>query len=144
MRNIYLLFALATFVTSLYAKQIEVCTTCKISTIKEAISIAVDGDEIIIKSGTYKEHGVILINKSVKIRGVGNPIIDGENKETVFSIKANNFSIEGLTIINVGQSYTKDFAAILVSRSNNFSIKNNTLEKVFFGILIEKSHYGIV
>ena len=144
MRNIYLLFTLATFVTSLYAKQIEVCSTCEISTIKEAISIAVDGDEIIIKSGTYKEHGVILINKSVKIRGEGNPIIDGENKETVFSIKADNFSIEGLTIINVGQSYTKDFAAILVSRSNNFSIKNNVLEKVFFGILIEKSHYGIV
>jgi len=144
MRNIYLFFALTICVTSLYAKQIEICNSCNIKTIKEAILIAVDGDEIIIKSGIYKEHGVILINKSVKIRGEGNPIIDGENKETVFSVKADDFSIEGLTIINVGQSYTKDFAAILVSRSNNFSIKNNTLEKVFFGILVEKSHYGTI
>ena len=144
MRNVYLFFALTICVTSLYAKQIEVCNSCNIKTIKEAILIAVDGDEIIIKSGIYKEHGVILINKSVKIRGEGNPIIDGENKETVFSVKADDFSIEGLTIINVGQSYTKDFAAILVSRSNNFSIKNNTLEKVFFGILVEKSHYGTI
>jgi len=144
MRNIYLLFILTTFFTSLYAKKIEVCASCEITTIKEAITIAENGDEIIIKSGTYKEHGVILINKSVIIRGVGNPIIDGENKETVFSIKADNFTIEGLTIINVGRSYTKDFAAILVSRSNHFTIKNNTLKKVFFGILVEKSHYGIV
>jgi len=144
MRNVYLFFALTICVTSLYAKQIEICNSCNIKTIKEAILIAVDGDEIIIKSGIYKEHGVILINKSVKIRGEGNPIIDGENKETVFSVKADDFSIEGLTIINVGQSYTKDFAAILVSRSNNFSIKNNTLEKVFFGILVEKSHYGTI
>lgn len=128
----------------MHAKQIEVCASCETVTIKDAIAIAEDGDEIIIKSGIYKEHGVILINKSVLIRGVGNPIIDGENKETVFSIKADNFTIEGLTIINVGRSYTKDFAAILVSRSNNFSIKNNTLEKVFFGILIEKSHYGTI
>ena len=144
MRNIYLLFILVIFVTSLHAKQIEVCASCETVTIKDAIALAEDGDEIIIKSGIYKEHGVILINKSVIIRGVGNPIIDGENKETVFSIKADNFTIEGLTIINVGRSYTKDFAAILVSRSTNFSIKNNTLEKVFFGILIEKSHYGAI
>jgi nitrous oxidase accessory protein len=144
MRNIYLLFILLTFVTSLYAKKIVVCASCEITTIKEAIIVAENGDEIIIKSGTYKEHGVILINKSVKIIGEGNPIIDGENKETIFSVKADNFTIEGLTIINVGQSYTKDFAAILVSRSNHFTIKNNTLKKVFFGILVEKSHYGII
>lgn len=144
MRNIFLLFICIFFISSLYSKQIEVCSTCKITTIKEAISLAQDGDEIIIKKGNYKEHGVILINKSIKIIGEGNPIIDGENKETVFSVKADNFSIEGLTIINVGQSYTKDFAAILVSRSNNFTIKNNVLKNVFFGILVEKSHYGVI
>lgn len=139
-----LLLTLLISATSLYAKQIEVCSACEIKTIKEAISLAEDGDEIIIKAGIYKEHGVILINKSVKIIGIDYPVIDGENKETILSVKADNFSISGLKIINVGQSYTKDFAGILVSRSNHFTIENNILEEVFFGILIEKSHNGIV
>ena len=132
------------FISLTYAKQIEVCATCEITTIKEAIAIAVDGDEIIIKSGVYKEHGVILINKSVKITGIDYPVIDGENKETILSVRADNFSISGLKIINVGRSYTKDFAAILVSKSNHFTIENNILEEVFFGILIEKSKNGII
>ena len=144
MKKLLVICALLLFIPSLHATQIEVCTTCSVQTIKDAINIAKDGDEIIIKSGIYKEHGVILINKSVKIMGQGNPVIDGEFKETVFSVSADNFSIEGLTIVNVGQSYTKDFAGILISKSNHFTIKNNTLKNVFFGILIEKSHFGII
>lgn len=144
MKKLLVICALSLFIHSLQATQIEVCSTCTIQTINDAIDIAEDGDEIIVKSGNYKEHGVILINKSVKIKGQGNPVIDGEFKETIFSISADNFSIEGLTIINVGQSYTKDFAGILISKSNHFTIKNNTLKNVFFGILIEKSHFGII
>ncbi len=143
--RIFYYFIILNFCTaSIFAKQIEVCSTCEIKTIKEAILIAENGDVIFIKSGIYKEHGVILIDKSIKIIGIGNPVIDGENKETILKIKADNFSIEGLTIINVGQSYTKDFAAILVSKSNHFTIKNNIIKKAFFGILIEKSHFGTV
>ncbi len=144
MRDYFLFLLFTLSISPLFARQIEVCSTCEIKTIKEAILIAENGDEIIVKEGIYKEHGVILINKSVKIIGEGNPIIDGENKETIFKIKADNFSIEGLTIINVGQSYTKDYAAILVSRSNHFTIRDNILKNVFFGILIEKSHNGII
>ena len=144
MRYIYLFLLTTFFISNSFAKQIEVCSSCETKSIKEAILKAENGDEIIIRGGIYKEHGVILINKSVKIIGVGNPIIDGENKETILKIKADNFTIEGLTIINVGRSYTKDFAAILVSRSNHFIIRNNIFKDVFFGILIEKSHYGVV
>jgi len=144
MKKLLFILTLLMVNSSLHAKQIEVCNTCEIKTIKDAITIAEDGDEIIIKSGIYKEHGVILINKSVVIKGEGNPIIDGEFKETIFSVNADRFSIEGLTIINVGQSYTKDFAGILISKSNHFTIRNNILKNVFFGILIEKSHFGII
>ncbi|MBT8326332.1 MAG: nitrous oxide reductase family maturation protein NosD, partial [Bacteroidia bacterium] len=45
---------------------------------------------------------------------------------------------------NIGQSYTKDFAAIYVSNSDNYSIKRCKLTRVFFGMLIEKSKNGIV
>ena len=128
---------------SVYAKQIEVCSSCDVKTIKQAVELSSDGDVIIVKSGIYKEHDII-INKSIHIKGVDWPVIDGENKETIFRFTADNFSISGLEIINVGQSYTKDFAAILVSESNNFVIENNILRKVFFGILVEKSKKGTI
>jgi nitrous oxidase accessory protein len=126
-----------------YGKQIEVCSSCDIRTIKEAIAISQDGDEIVVMPGIYKEHG-IEINKSIHIKGMEKPVIDGEFKETIFKITAKNFSVSGLEIINVGQSYTKDFAAILVSESDDFKIENNVFRKVFFGILIEKSKNGII
>ncbi len=140
--RILLIFLIGS-VSTLFAEQIDVCSTCEITSIKEAISMAQAGDEIIIQSGVYKEHG-ILVDKSIKIIGVGLPTVDGENKETIFTIKTDNFSIEGLRIINVGQSYTKDYAAILVSRSSHFTLENIVLENVFFGFLIEKSHYGVI
>ncbi len=128
---------------SVYGKQIEVCSTCEVKTIKQAISLSADGDEIIIRSGIYKEHDIV-VDKSVHIKGIDRPVIDGENKETIFRFVTDNFSVSGLEIINVGQSYTKDFAAILVSQANDFKIENNILKKVFFGILIEKSKNGVI
>jgi nitrous oxidase accessory protein len=130
-------------VFSVYGKQIEVCDSCEVTTIKEAVALSQDGDEIIIKGGVYKEHDIV-IEKSIHIRGVDGAIVDGENKETIFRFAADDFSISGLEIINVGRSYTKDFAAILVSKSDGFVIENNIFKHVFFGILIEKSKNGRV
>ncbi len=123
--------------------QIEVCATCDISSIKQAVALSEDGDEILVRPGIYKEHG-IEINKSIHIKGIDKPIIDGEFKETIFKITADHFSIKGLEIINVGQSYTKDFAAVLVSKSDGFVIENNVFKNVFFGLLIEKSKNGVI
>jgi nitrous oxidase accessory protein len=142
MKYLVLIFVLVCF--EIKANTITVCKSCKIQTIKEAVSLSKDGDTILIKKGIYKEQSIIIINKSIHLIGVNNPIIDGEFKGTIIKVTANNFTIEGLTLMNVGQSYTKDFAAILVSRSKQFVLKNIKLKKVFFGFLIEKSHYGTI
>ena len=102
-----------------------------------------DGDEIIIHKGVYKEHNIEIV-KSVHIRGQGRPVIDGENLGTVIQVNADNFSLKDLNIVNVGQSYTKDFAAILVNGATDFEISGNILERVFFGILVEKSKQGTI
>jgi len=143
MKKLSLTFLSLFCLFSVYGKRIEVCSTCEVKTIKEAVALSVDGDEIIIKGGVYPEHD-IFIDKSVHIRGVDRPIVDGENKETIFRFAADNFSIRGLEIINVGRSYTKDFAAILVSKSTGFVIEDNIFKHVFFGILVEKSKKGLV
>lgn len=139
-----LLIGLIMLTNIVFGKQITVCETCQFKTIQGAVDQAVNHDEIIIKSGYYKESEVIIINKSVRIIGENYPTIDGEFKETIFKMSADSVEIRGLKIINVGHSYTKDFAAILLHRCDHFKIVDNILEDVYFGILIEKSHYGIV
>ena len=140
MKNIALFFFLIS-ATTLQAKKIEVCNSCPISTIKKAIELAENGDEIFIRKGFYKENN-IEINKSVTIYGEEGTVIDGNNKGSVLHITSDNFVLKNIKIINVGVSYTKDFAAVKVVRSKNFVIQNIVLDNIFFGILIEKSHYG--
>ncbi|MGK0323993.1 MAG: nitrous oxidase accessory protein [Psychroserpens sp.] len=129
--------------SSSYALQIEVCNSCTISTLKEAINEAKDFDTILVRKGTYKEYDIV-VNKPLTIIGKNYPIIDGERKGEIFTIISDNVTVDGLFIINVGTSYTEDYAAIRVRKSKNFVIKNLVLEKLFFGIYIEKSHHGKV
>lgn len=136
------LFALVVLMASFsYAQKLEVCHTCVISSLKKAITLAKDYDTILIEKGTYKEHKII-VNKPLTIIGKNSPIIDGEKKGEIITIISDNVTIDGLSLINVGTSYTEDYAAIRVKRSKHFVIKNLVLEKLFFGIYIEKSSYG--
>ena len=86
----------------------------------------------------------ILIKKPLTILGNRKAIINGNKEGYIFVINADNVTIKGITLQNVGKSFTKDFAAIYVSRSKNFLLESLRLENVFFGILIEKSHFGVV
>jgi len=125
----------------MYAQNIEVCSSCSVSTLSEAIAQAKDFDTIIVKKGTYKEHD-ITINKPLTIIGENYPVIDGELKGEIITIISDNVTVDGLFVINVGTSYTEDYAAIRVRKSKNFVIQNLVLENLFFGIYIEKSSYG--
>ena len=124
-----------------YAQKIEVCKTCPISTIKKAIAQAKDYDTIIVQKGTYKEHNVI-VDKPLTIIGKNYPVIDGELKGEIITVISDYVTVDGLFIINVGSSYTADYAAIRIKRSKHFVVKNLVLEKLFFGIYIERSSYG--
>lgn len=139
--NIFFLLLLMGFLGN--SQTIDICKTCPISTIKEAISQAKDFDTILINKGNYKEHD-ILVNKPLTIIGKDYPVIDGELKGEIITIISDDVTVDGLFIINVGTSYTEDYAAIRVRKSKNFVIQNLVLEKLFFGIYIEKSHHGKV
>ena len=132
------------FSFQLHAREIVVCKACEVKTVKAAVEMAQDGDVIRIKGGTYKENDIRILHKSISIIGENFPVIDAEMKGTAFSIQADNVSLEGLKIINIGKSHTSDFAAVLMAHSNNFRLVNNRLENVFFGFLIEKSSGGFI
>ena len=127
---------------SIQAKTITVRPQSAISTIKQAIALAEDYDLIVVEAGTYKETE-IHITKPLTLLSK-NAIVDGENKGEIFSIQSDYVTLKDFTIINVGSSYIKDYAAIRVRESKYFIIENNTIRNLFFGIYLEKSKDGKV
>lgn len=123
--------------------QITVCDTCEFTSVKAAVKAAKSADTVLIKEGIYKENSIIL-DKPITIIGENLPTIDGEDEGDIIQVFADGVTIDGLKLINVGSSYTEDFAAIRVSRAKNFVIQNLELRKIFFGIYLEKSREGIV
>lgn len=128
---------------TLCGKTIEVCASCEVKSIKEGVALAVEYDTLLIKKGTYKEFNIV-VDKPLAIIGQGFPVVDGEDKGEIITIISDNVTVDGLFIINVGTSYTSDYAAIRVVKSKNFLIQNVVLEKLFFGIYLEKSQNGRV
>lgn len=125
------------------AETIPVCAECDIKTIQQGINAAREGDTVWIKEGVYPEFN-ILVNKPLALLGENYPVVDGQQKGEIFRIVSDGVRIEGLSIINVGVSYTSDHSAIRVVRSRDFHILDNRFEHLFFGIFLEKSAHGEV
>ena len=138
-----MILVLSFFCFASKANTFSVCPTCEVKSIKEGVSIALDFDTLLIKKGTYKEFNIV-IDKPLTLLGKDYPKIDGEDKGEIITIVSDNVTIDGLFIINVGTSYTSDYAAIRVVKSKNFLIQNVVLEKLFFGIYLEKAKNGKV
>jgi nitrous oxidase accessory protein len=101
--------------------------------IKKAISFAVEGDTILVHPGIYKE-GNIIINKRIFLKGVKLPILDGEHKFELISIKANGVVVDGFKIVHSGVSSMEDMGGIKIYDCRDVVIQNNVLEDTFFGI----------
>ncbi|WP_299532853.1 nitrous oxide reductase family maturation protein NosD [Ulvibacterium sp.] len=124
-------------------RTITICPTCDVSSIKQGIASAMEYDTLLIKKGTYNEYNIV-IDKPLTLLGEDYPVIDGEDMGEIITIVSDNVTVEGLFIINVGTSYTTDYAAVRVVKSENFLIKHLVLEKLFFGIYLEKANNGKV
>lgn len=128
---------------SVYGNTLIVCKTCSYKTINEALQQSKAYDTILIKKGTYKEYNLI-VDKPLTILGEDFPVIDGQSKGEIIKIISDYVTLDGLFIINVGTSYTEDYAAVRVVKSKYFTIQNLVLEKLFFGIYLEKASDGKV
>jgi len=138
-----LLFSFLFLSTLSFSKTIEVCKTCAINSIQNGIDSASDNDTVLVKHGVYFEDS-ILFGKNIHLIGENHPVIDAQFKGYALIIEAKSFVLQGFKIINVQQSYTKDYSAVRVLNSTNFVIKDNILENVFFGFMIEKSKWGLI
>lgn len=116
---------------------IRVSPTGRVSSIASALAKVRRGGTVVIMPGIYSE-GMIAVTRPVTIIGRSGAILDGRNSHQILSIGADSVTVTGLTLRNVGSSYTEDRAAIKVSGVQHCDIRNNTVENGFFGIYLAK------
>jgi nitrous oxidase accessory protein len=119
-------------------KTILVGKNRQFQTIQKAVDIAENGDTILVDAGVYKEGGII-IQKSIVLKGVNFPVLDGEGKYGIISIKTSNATIDGFKLQHTGRSDIKDIGAIMVFDSYHISVINNILDDTNFGIYVQNS-----
>lgn len=134
---------LALLVWTADAKVIPVGKALPVSTIRQALALAADGDTIVVSAGTYRE-GRIMINKEIALIGKGFPVLDGQHRFEVLSVNAHRVLIQGFKIINSGHAALEDPCGIKVYDHNDVIIRNNILDNNFFGIYIQNGKNCII
>ena len=85
------------------AKTIHVGKQQRVTTIQQALLLALDGDTVLVDPGLYREKNII-IKRSVFLIGIGHPVLDGEDTYEVISIKADNVMVNGKSFTPVYQA----------------------------------------
>lgn len=119
-------------------KTIHVGKSRSFQTIQSAIHAAKDGDTILVDKGHYAEEPII-VEKSLYLKGIDHPVLDGKNKTEIFFVKGREITIDGFRMQNTGRSEIKEIGAIMIYDSYRVSAINNILDNTNFGISVQNS-----
>ena len=129
--------------THAFARQLVVGKQGAFRTIKAAIAAARPGDTVYVKGGVYKE-GNIVIDKRIALIGHNLPVIDGDRKFEVITVKADSVLIKGLHVQHSGYATLDDPGGIKVQDCNYVVIENNVLYDNFFGIYVQYGKHCVI
>lgn len=123
-----------------YATTITVGKDKKITSLRQALFIAKKGDTLLLTKGVYKE-GNIIIDKTIVLLGIDNPVLDGENKHEILTVSGQNIVIRGIHFSNAGYSSMHDFAALKIIDARGLIIEKNTFTNAFFAVHVANSSF---
>jgi nitrous oxidase accessory protein len=109
-----------------------------LTSLTEAVRVALPGDLILVRPGTYREPTVV-IEKTLSIVGEGFPVFDGQGERQLIVVTADSVRIEGLELRNVGVSFVEDRAGLKIEEVVGCTIRGNRLVDTFFGIYLQES-----
>ena len=129
-----LVVALGSFSGSAAAATLEVGPNGAYRTVGAAIAAAAPGDEVVVKSGTYRER--VRIDRPGVLRGEGAAILDAGGRGTVITVQAGGTTVRGLTLRASGTSLLGEDAGIRVVDAPGCTVADNRIEDVLFGVLV--------
>ncbi|MCP4457367.1 MAG: nitrous oxide reductase family maturation protein NosD [Cytophagales bacterium] len=142
-KRVFLIYIISFLTYGASAFTTEVCHTCEVNNLADAIRLSHRGDTVLVKPGIY-ECSDQELRKPITLIGEKGAILDGQMTGYILKILSDSVTIRGFKFINSGKSYTKDYAAIYSYRVRHFNIIGNEIENPFFGALLEKSHDGVI
>ena len=134
-RIVVLLCVAARADLALAQRRLDVSPTATILSLGAAVAAARTGDTIVVHAGLYREP-LVVVDKRLTILGDGEAVLDGEGKHALMLVTADDVTIRGLVLRNVGTSFVEDRAAIRVTGAHGCAIEHNRLENTFFGIYL--------
>ena len=117
------------------ARNVTVSPTGEVRTVAAAVARVRPGGEITVERGVYREP-TIVVDRPVTIVGLAGAVLDGERLRPIMIITADDVTVRGLELRNVGTSFLEDHAAIRVVKASRCVIENNHIEEAFFGIYL--------
>jgi len=113
------------------------------TTIKAALTRAANGDTIFVSGGIYRE-GNITIDKAVCLLGDRWPVLDGQLKYEVLSVKSSAVTVKGFCIQSSGRSALNDPGAIKIYDASSVVIEGNLLVNNYFGIYLQYARNCVI
>ncbi|MCA9904116.1 MAG: nitrous oxide reductase family maturation protein NosD [Anaerolineae bacterium] len=109
------------------------------TTIESALSAADNGDVVEVRSGIYA--APLIIEKSVSLVGVGQPVIDGHGSGSLVIIAAPDTRFEGFVVRGSGENLNHEDTGIVI-QAPRVTVANNRIEDVLFGIYFANANEG--
>jgi nitrous oxidase accessory protein NosD len=97
-------------------------------TIGHAVSMAGDGDTVVVRRGTYHEDVTVAVG--LTLRGVGSPTIDATGLDNGIVVTGAGAEIAGFNVVHA------TFEGILVQNTHDVTIRNNVVKANDRGILL--------
>lgn len=125
-----------------FGKTIRVSPDGPVRSLAEAVNSASPGDTISVEGGVYHER--LVIDKTLNLTGVNNPVIDGGGTGTVVEIKAPGCVLRGFTVTGSGSHLSSEDTGILLDTAGGTLIDGNLVTDALFGIYIKNSPHTVI
>lgn len=109
--------------------------------IAEALAAARDGQTIEVHGGIH--HGPIVVDRSVKLIGIGAPVLDGHGKGTVILLAAPDTILKGFVVRSSGADLNANDAGVGVAAAR-VVVEENQLEDVLNGVSLDNAPDGVI
>jgi nitrous oxidase accessory protein len=112
-------------------------------TVRDAVQAAPPGGVVVVDGGIHRE-GRLVIDRPLELIGVGGAVLDGEGQHQILTVEAEDVTVRGFVLRNVGISFVEDRAAVKVDGGHRCRILENRIEDAFFGIYLARTEGCVV